>query len=344
VSLVPEDRLAVRVGAIAIAVLAVAIAGSVFLLGGAALGAPTRIRVVFRHAAGLREQAALVVAGQPVGRIEAIVPVPHGAPGLLAGEVGVAVTIAVDRGSAWKVPAACEIFVASRGPLADRYLEVAPPAGDPGPAIHDGQELRGVDPPSLDNVLQRAWVNMTVFKVFVDTVRPELDALVAQVGELRRQLAGLVGEAGGGALVAHARALGGAARQTYETSLGGDAGLAQLRAAIGDARADIAQLRAALDVLAPRAAAVASEVARIRGHVASHAAVARAEQAIDAMRGALAQVEPLLARLDELGARIASGEGSLGRLMADPEFADDAKDLGKIMKRHPWRILERPHD
>ena len=72
--------------------------------------------------------------------------------------------------------------------------------------------------------------------------------------------------------------------------------------------------------------------------------MARAEQAIDAMRGALAQVEPLLARLDELGARIASGEGSLGRLMADPEFADDAKDLGKIMKRHPWRILERPHD
>ena len=39
-----------------------------------------------------------------------------------------------------------------------------------------------------------------------------------------------------------------------------------------------------------------------------------------------------------------SGEGSLGRLMADPEFADDAKDLGKIMKRHPWRILERPKD
>ena len=343
-SLVPEDRLAVRVGAIAIVVLAAAIAGSVFLLGGTALGAPTRIRVVFRHAAGLREQAALVVAGQPVGRIEAIVPVPHGAAGLLAGEVGVAVTIAVDRGSAWKVPANGDIFIASRGPLSDRYLEVAPPAGDPGPAIHDGQELRGIDPPSLDNVLERAWLHLTVFKAFVETVRPELDALMAQLGELAGQVSRLADEAGGGALVAQVRALGGAARQTYQTSLGGDAELAQLRATIGDARREVARLRAALDRLAPRGDALAGEVARIRGHVASHAAIARAQQAIDATRAALAQVDPLLGRLEELGARIASGEGSLGRLMADPEFADDAKDLGKIMKRHPWRILERPKD
>lgn len=339
-SLVPEDRLAVRVGAIAIVVLAAAIAGSVFLLGGTALGAPTRIRVVFRHAAGLREQAALVVAGQPVGRIEAIVPVPHGAAGLLAGEVGVAVTIAVDRGSAWKVPANGDIFIASRGPLSDRYLEVAPPAGDPGPAIHDGQELRGIDPPSLDNVLERAWLHLTVFKAFVETVRPELDALMAQLGELAGQVSRLADEAGGGALVAQVRALGGAARQTYQTSLGGDAELAQLRATIGDARREVARLRAALDRLAPRGDAVVAAIARIRGHVAA----LRAERAIDAMRAALAMVDPLLGRLEELGARIASGEGSLGRLMADPEFADDAKDLGKIMKRHPWRILERPKD
>jgi len=342
VSLVPDERLAQRVGGLALVAIAAAIAGFVFL-DRASLGSPTRIRVVFHHVAGLRVQAPLVVAGQPVGRIEAITPVPHGAPGPLAGEVGVAVTIAVDRGSAWKVPAAAAIFVASRGPLSDRYLEVAPPAGAPGAAIHDGQELRGVDPPSLDNVLQRAWVNMTTYKLFVDAIRPELEALVAQLAALRRQLAALA-EPGVATLLPELRALTTAARHTYDSSLGGEAGVASVRAAIDDARTMIGQIRGAADVLSASATAVAGDLERVRGQLATSDPIARADHTLAAIRAALDKIDPLLATLAELAERIANGEGSLGRLMTDPEFSDDAKDLGKIMKRHPWRIIARPHD
>jgi ABC-type transporter Mla subunit MlaD len=182
VTLLAQDpRLARRVGTITLLVMAGAIAGFVFLLDRIELGAPVRIRVLFRHGAGLREHAPLVVGGEPVGRIESITPVPHGAAGALGGQVGVAATVAVDGDSAWKVPARAVIFVASRGALSDRYLEVAPPDGDPGPAIRDGAELRGVDPPSLDNVLQHTWANLTTFKLFVEAVRPELAALRAQL-------------------------------------------------------------------------------------------------------------------------------------------------------------------
>jgi hypothetical protein len=52
----------------------------------------------------------------------------------------------------------------------------------------------------------------------------------------------------------------------------------------------------------------------------------------------------LLAKVAEINARIARGEGSLGKLMKDPEFPEDAKALGKIMKRQPWRIIQRPAD
>jgi len=349
VSLLAQDeRLARRVGAIVLLAMVAAAAGFVFLLDRSALGSPTRIRVMFRHSAGLHEHAALVVGGQPVGRIEAIVPVPHGAGGVLSGEVGVAVTVAVDEGNAWKVPASAEIFVASRGPLSDKYLEVAPPAGAPGPAIHDGQELRGIDPPSLDNVLQHTWTNMTTFKLFVDAVKPEFSALRTQLGELRGQLDQLANEAGAsgglGALATETRALVAAARQTYETSLGGEAGLVQFRAMVADARQAIAQIRAAIDVLAPRTAATAANLERVRGHLAGSDPIARAEQTIATVRAVLDKIDPLVAKLDEIGARIANGEGSLGRLMADPEFPEDAKDLGKIMKRQPWKIIAHPHD
>jgi ABC-type transporter Mla subunit MlaD len=349
VSLLAQDeRLARRVGAIALLVMAVATAGVVFLLDRIALGSPTRIRVVFRHSAGLHEHAALVVAGQAVGRIEAIVPVPHGAGGLLAGEVGVAVTVAVDEASAWKVPASAQIFVASRGPLSDKYLEVAPPSGAPGPAIAGGQELRGIDPPSLDSVLQHTWTNLTTFKRFVEAVKPEFAALRTQLVELRGELDQLATStaASGGliALATETRGLVTAARQTYETSFGGEVGLGQLRAMMADARQAIAQVRAAIDALGPSTGAIAADLARVHGHLAGADPIDRAAQTIATVRAVLDKLDPLLAMLDELGARIASGEGSLGRLMQDPEFPEDAKELGKIMKRQPWKIIAHPHD
>jgi phospholipid/cholesterol/gamma-HCH transport system substrate-binding protein len=350
VSLLAQDeRLAQRVGAVALLVLGATIACFVFLLGRLSLGSPIRIRVVFHHVAGLREHAALVVAGQPVGAIEAIVPLPHGAAGLLGGEVGVVAIVAIDRDDAWKVPARSAIFIASRGALSDRYLEVAAPPGEPGPAVRDGQELRGVDPPSLDNVLQHTWANMTTFKLFVDGVRPEIQALRGQLDRLRGELDQLAPDAGGApagvaVLSREARALLAAARGTYETSLGGDAGVEGMRATVRDARAAIAQLRAAIDALAPRSTALAADLARAGAHLAAAERLARAAHTLAEIRAALDKIDPVLARLDELGQRIAAGEGSLGRLMQDPEFPEDAKEVGKIMKRQPWKILARPPD
>jgi len=346
--LAQNERLARRVGAVALLALATAAAVFVFLLDRIELRPSIRIRVVFRHSTGLHEHAALVVAGQPVGRIEAISPVPHGAGGLLAGEVGVAVTVAIDDRNAWQVPARAEIFVASRGPLSDRYLQVAPPAGDPGPAIRDGQELRGVDPPSLDNVLQRTWANITTYQRFADAVRPELAALRGQLAVLRGQLDGVAGDLGavGGVrgLVREVRGLVGAAQATYAGSLGGDPGVAQIRGMIHDARAAIDEIGAAVAVLGPRVDAIAANLGRVRGHLAATGPIARAQQVIAAVRATLDKLAPVLATIDELGERFANGEGSIARLLNDPEFPEDTKELSKIMKRQPWKVIVRPPD
>jgi len=185
---------------------------------------------------------------------------------------------------------------------------------------------------------------MTTYKLFAAAVRPELAALRAQIDELRDQLAGLAhgtGDDGAAALAVELRRLIVAARGTYDRALGGDAGIAELRATVRDARAAIGELRATLDLLAPRAAALADHVGRIRGHVAGAAPIERAQHVLAVARAALDKIDPLLATLDQLSDRIARGEGTLGRLMADPEFSDDAKDLGKIIKRHPWRVIFR---
>lgn len=350
--LAQDPRLARRVGALTLLAMAAVSAGLVFLLDRGGLGPTIRFRVLFHHTAGLHDRAPLIVAGRPVGRIAAITPVPHGAPGPLAGEIGIAVTVELARDERWKVPAAASVFVASRGPLSDRYLEVAPPAGPPGPAVDDGAELRGIDPPTLDTVLQRVWTNLTTFQQFVDTVRPELTALRDQLGALRDRLDAIAGDAraaaGPGApdplaaLVDRTRSLIAAATRTYDPALGGAPGVAHLIVTAGAARATLAEVRAAIDLLAPRLAHTTAELTRVRGHLAAGDPAVRADQILATLRRAADQIDPLLATAGELAQRITRGEGSLGRLLSDPEFPEDTKELGKIMKRQPWRIVQKP--
>jgi ABC-type transporter Mla subunit MlaD len=345
--LAQDGQLARRVGAITLLVMAAATAGFVFLFDRATLDSPIRFRVMFRNSASLHEHAPLVVGGQSVGRVASISPVLHGTPGPLAGEVGVAALVEVNGDDAWKVPAAATIFVASRGALSERYLEVAPPAsGDPGPAIRDGAELRGIDPPSLDSVLQHTWTNLLTFRLFVETVRPELTELRGQLDQLRAHRAALARDpraaAGLDGLTTATRGLVAAATRTRDTALGGSAGIARLLATVGEARQAVAEIRAALDVLGSEIVAVTAELARVRGRVDATDPLGRARQIVATLGSAIDKIDPLLATVGDIGDRLARGEGSVGRLMSDPEFPEDTKELGKLMKRHPWRILERP--
>jgi hypothetical protein len=56
----------------------------------------------------------------------------------------------------------------------------------------------------------------------------------------------------------------------------------------------------------------------------------------------LARLESTIAKLEDLAERVAGGQGTIGALMNDPEFSDDAKQLGRYLKRHPWKIIKRP--
>lgn len=339
--LAQDERFARRVGAIALFVIAASIAFIVFFLERLELGARTRIRVYFHHSAGLREKAPLVVAGVPIGEIESIETVRHGGSNPLGGDVGSVAVVAIEEGEAWKVAQSAEIFVSSRGILSEKYLEVAPPPGDPGPPVAEGTELLAADPPSLDTVLQRTWNNMLTYRLFVEQVGPELALLRGEIDILQAQLAPLPSAT---PLVDDARQLAESATALRDQSLGGEVGLARLDAMITRARATLGEARAMVDVLAPRAAQLRLELSRVGGRLEAQDAVTRIEAVLARIRGAIDKVDPLLATVGDITSRIARGEGSLGRLMKDPEFPEDAKELGKILKRRPWRIIAKPRN
>ena len=46
----------------------------------------------------------------------------------------------------------------------------------------------------------------------------------------------------------------------------------------------------------------------------------------------------------ELMAMVDRGEGNIGGLFNDAEFSDNAKEIGKILKRQPWLMVGHPQD
>ena len=344
--LAQDERLTRRVGTVALALIAAAIAFFVFLKDRIEIGSRTRIKVYFHHSAGLMEKAPLIVGGVAIGHIETIESVGRGGNNPLKGDVGMRAVITIDGDHAWKVRADAVVFVSSRGPLSGKYLEISPPkrGGEPAPEIAEGAELLGIDPPTLDNVLNRSWRNMTNFRAFAESVGPEMTALRGEIAKLRATLASITLPNGALGLYVEGKALAAEAEKLYKVGLGGEFGLAAFRSMVASARTTLAQVRVALDKVQPLAAKLDADVTRIRGSVAAHDPIGRVEATIAKARAVLDQVEPLLAKVDDINQRIARGEGSLGLLMKDPEFPEDAKELGKILKRQPWKVIAKPKD
>lgn len=198
------------------------------------------------------------------------------------------------------------------------------------------------DPPTLDRVLNRTWRNLQIAREFAEELRPEFERLRSELRTLAGTLVGLVPDV---FTVAELVASVNGISEEYD-KLRAALAKADPDAVIVRARATVAQARRMFDTLGERARAVSAAVDAIgdRAGPRGRLAMQKVELAIERMRTAAAKIEPMLAVVDQINQRLARGEGSLGRLSRDPEFPEDAKELGKILKRQPWRIFGRPDD
>lgn len=336
--LAQDTKLTRRVGAVALVLLVLAIGFVVFVYDKIEWGDPVRVKVYMASTGTVPIDAPFIVAGRAIGHVESIALAPRGSTPMMD-EDGVALTVALDRDEARRVPAGGDVFVTSRGALSVRFLELGPPPG-PGPMLIDVKEFRAKDPPSLDRVMQRTWENLNTARRFAEEVRPEARMLSDEIDRLQATMLAIAPEI---LFVDDFSALADEVKKTY-AALGGDAGVAKMRAladetesTIGFARQQLAKLRTSADMLG---ASLDVLKARMGGKGAE--AIEHVEIAIERVKAAIAKVEPLIASVEVIQQRIERGEGSLLKLARDPEFPEDAKELGKILKRQPWRLIDRP--
>lgn len=370
-SLVASERLATKVGAVALLLAAAGVIFVAAVLPQLAGARAARVRVYYLELAGLKEGAPVRSAGEQIGRVEAIALSPAGAAGAdspLSGQAGAVVYLAIDEDGLARTWRGGAYVISSSGPLAARFVEVIPPRSerpeDQAPLV-SGMALRGVDPPTLDRVLQRTWTNLGIARRFFEQVAPEALALRREVSALLLTLqqvrrteagtgtaspwpaapgAGLVSDDRLAQLLGELGALAAEAELAWRDVVGGRPGLARLQAVAGRAQATWRRASASAAELFALIEALRAELARVQAQLAAAAPSA--------------ELAALLAQLDVLGAKLAvvegnarviaerwqRREGTLGRLLSDPEFPEDAKELGKILKRQPWRIFGHPDD
>lgn len=334
-----DPRLSIRVGA---AVLLVALLGAawfLYLRDHLFLGPAVSVRVSFQHVGNLREGAPVIVAGRQVGRITSIRLAPPGVEAIAR----------IDARRARMVPENGDFFVASKGVLSERYLEVGPPrdGSAPGRAAYEGMQVRASDPASMDRVLNDAYANLRIARAFMDAVRPEAEALFAAIDELSATITALEPAPGEYArLRANLDHVVVEARTAWVTLEAGGARPEDLRALAARASQTFAHVRVATRLLSIRIDQLAADVERVRGRIDAvrPGLEARLRDGLDAARGALARIDAVNAKVQDLLGILERGEGTIGRLANDPEFPEDAKALGKILKRRPWRIFARPID
>jgi hypothetical protein len=207
--------------------------------------------------------------------------------------------------------------------------------------------VRGSDPPTMDRVIQRTWDNLMTAKRFADEVAPEFRQFRAELVQLAATFDSLVPPNVVGALSLRVEIESLLAEvDKLRAGLGGDRGIAQLAATATRARGVIAQARTVLATLDGKATTLAASIDQLRARLGTKGpdAIRAVEGAIAKLRAAIDKIDPLLAKIEDINTRIARGEGTIGRLARDPEFPEDAKELGKILKRQPWRIFMRPKD
>ena len=347
-----DPKLSVRVGAVMIPVLLASVAYFVFLRDKMFLRPSVTVRVYFVHVGNLREGAPVIVAGRQVGKVAAIQLLRQDMErpdDPLQGESGAVVVVKIYKSRRGMVPVNGDWFISARGIFGDRYLEVAPPKdnAEPGRPIENGDKLRGADPPSMDRVLQNTWRNLNIAREFLEQVEPAGKALFAAVDELAATLATLEPAPGEvAALRTHVAEVADQARATLAILEAGGARPGDISALAGRARAGLAQMGVSIGAVRARMTRLMDSLARVRDRLetARPGLERKIRTALLAADRAFAKVDDVRAKVQDLMGIIARGEGTIGKISSDPEFPEDAKELGKILKRAPWRVVGHPQD
>ncbi len=335
-----------------------------FLLSGWRRGETSLLSVDFDTSSGLKVGAAVRIAGMEAGRVEGVEFLGGAVDPATNRATWVRVALSLTPEMRATLRSDAKFYITTAGLLGEKYVEIDP-GGEASP-LPEGIG-RGMPPMRLEVVAAQAQRALETVNAVLSENR---ETITETIREVKRtvELARLALE-DGRTFISRASA----ALETLEpkgsklldvataaiseyTPGTGDTGNA-IRDAVTAGRATIERVRNVVDsgkvdaILEETHGAVTDarglmrdagvELSGVSGRVKG--VLDRADGAMvsgeAAVLAALQKVDTIIEDAKVVAQRIRRGEGTVGALLADRELFDDARELMKDIKRHPWKVL-----
>ncbi len=367
-----ESRIEIKVGALIVVCLVILIA-FFLLLGNITFGESELIEIDWRVSGGLREGAPVKVVGLKAGRVESVEYRGGQYDEAVGRPVYVRVKISIKPELRDTLRKDAQFYLTTLGLLGEKYVEIDPGAADE--PLPEGIIPEGVPPMRME--VMAANINKTLStatRILADNEekigktlddiskaaeagREAIDEGRGIVTDLRQTLRKVEGRALGlidnadAAIVEYTPGKGQTGNDVKRVMASG-ANLAesldkavgdgrQVKAVLDDARQLSGTARRVIDEVGSKAIKVANRVDGLVGK--ADGLVVETKDALAESRGKLVEVVDstlsLITVTYELAGLLKDGKGTLGALLNDREMFDDARELMKNLKRHPWKFL-----
>ena len=354
-----ESLIEVKVGALVLLAVAV-LTGLSLILGDCSVTSGFPIYVDFTNAAGLKAGAPVRVSGIPVGTIRAVDYLGGEYDEEVGHHVYVRATLWVNESSQSAIRQDAEFSITTQSVLGEPYVEIASLNAE-SPEVEAGMTFQGIDPPRLDMILQQAYQSLEGVHHLVDRINGtseedeiRIDDFVNNIADLATHLDARV-EANAehfDGIIANVDTILLETRERVPTILNN----------VDEASSEFNQLGQSLNGAIGSGSSIRRTIRNFEevSDVASReieplmTSARETAQTINQLIGNNEErVENVLANTEEitqsivtasedvemLVTRIADGEGSIGRLLADEEIFEDIREFVREIKRRPWRVI-----
>ncbi len=336
----------IKVGALVVFSL-VLLVGFVVVLGDLSVGSAQRYQVEFDNSAGLKPGADVAISGLRVGQVESLEFITDESAGDDERAVSVRATISVRDKHTDSLTESSNFFISTRSVLGEPYIEVVTRSLD-APPLEPGATVQGVNPPRSDAMISKASrlldslvrviedpeISFDEFLTSLYSLVTHLDAFLV---DNRDQLDGIVED--GRAATEDAASL----LAALSFAVGDGEGIKSM---LRDARATASNARRLSDEAGPVVENLSETGANARKiSEVTRKLLERNEESLDNsianVEASTEHVEKLSGNADRLVKQIEDGEGTVGQLLQDRKMYDDMRELLRIVKRQPWRIMWR---
>ena len=352
-----ETNIEVKVGAL-IAVCVLLLGGFLLLLGDFHVGEDTGIKVDFGTSAGLKSGAPVKVSGLTAGRVEQVEFLGGTIDAELNRPVYVRVHLSMKPEIAATLRDDAKFYITTIGLLGEKYVEI-----DPGKSKTKlGNAIKEGIPPMRIEVMA---ANLNTFLDVGSTILRENKEILTQTMQDVRAATKAAREAveEGKAMIVEARKKVKSITEKGEAVLiAAELALKEYTPGHGDTGNDIKRVASQSSELVStinktvgdghKIKAIIDDVRSVTGSIRK--VVSKAEVKIDALldnvdqavrdaTGLIAEGKKRVGKfLDQAGVlmeKLRDGEGTIGALLNDREMYDDAREMMKDLKRHPWKFL-----